>query len=128
MCEGIAGELLGMDLGDERLNRRSVKILEALAADPQASANGACAGAGVGTSTLTVVTSTTLGQSPNAEFRRPLSPESFSSPLEVGVARSTTGVPAHRDRRLAPCRSLDLVRQRIFRAELLKQLCSDRTD
>ncbi len=44
MCEGIVGELLGMDLGDERLNRRSVKVLEALAANPQASVNGACAG------------------------------------------------------------------------------------
>ncbi len=41
MCEGIAGELLGMDFGDERLNRRSVNVL---AADPQASVNGACAG------------------------------------------------------------------------------------
>jgi hypothetical protein len=44
MCEGIAEELLGIDLGDERLNRRSVNVLEALAADPQASVNGACAG------------------------------------------------------------------------------------
>ena len=44
MCEGIAGELLGIDLGDKRLNRRSVNVLEALAADPQASVNGACAG------------------------------------------------------------------------------------
>lgn len=44
MCEGIAGELWGIDLGDQRLNRRSVNVLEALAADPQASVNGACAG------------------------------------------------------------------------------------
>jgi hypothetical protein len=41
MCEGIAAEFLGMDLGDERLNKRSVKIAEALAATPQASINGA---------------------------------------------------------------------------------------
>lgn len=41
MCEGIAAEFVGMDLGDERLNKRSVKIAEALAATPQASINGA---------------------------------------------------------------------------------------
>lgn len=34
MCEGIAGELLRMDLGDARLSRRSVTMLEALATDP----------------------------------------------------------------------------------------------
>jgi hypothetical protein len=44
MCEGIAGELQGIDLGDKRLNRRSEQIIEALAADPQASVNGACNG------------------------------------------------------------------------------------
>ena len=44
MCEGIARELLGIDLGDKRLSRRSVKVLAALAAAPQASVNGACAG------------------------------------------------------------------------------------
>jgi len=44
MCEGIAAELEGIDLGDERLNKRSEHILEALAADPQASVNAACDG------------------------------------------------------------------------------------
>lgn len=44
MCEGIAEELRGIDLGDERLNRRSVKVMEALAANPEASINGACDG------------------------------------------------------------------------------------
>ena len=44
MCQGIADELLGIDLGDERLNKRSRKVIEALAADPQASVNGACQG------------------------------------------------------------------------------------
>jgi hypothetical protein len=42
MCEGIAKELEGIDLGDERLNRRSKKVLETLAANPEASVNGAC--------------------------------------------------------------------------------------
>ena len=46
MCEGIAGELEGIDLGDSRLNKRSERILEALAADPQASVNAACDGWG----------------------------------------------------------------------------------
>ena len=44
MCEGIAAELQGIDLGDERLNRRSERIIEALGADPQASVNAACDG------------------------------------------------------------------------------------
>ncbi len=44
MCEGIAEELEGIDLGDKRLNKRSQRILEALAADPQASVNAACDG------------------------------------------------------------------------------------
>lgn len=44
MCEGIATELDGICLGDERLNKRSVVVIEALAADPQASINGACEG------------------------------------------------------------------------------------
>jgi hypothetical protein len=44
MCEGIAGELLGIDWGHKRLNRRSAKVLEALAADSLASVNGACQG------------------------------------------------------------------------------------
>lgn len=44
MCEGIEKELEGIDLGDKRLNRRSGGILEALAANPQASINSACEG------------------------------------------------------------------------------------
>ena len=40
---GIAQELQGIDLGDERLNRRACRIGERLAADPQASINMACA-------------------------------------------------------------------------------------
>lgn len=46
MCEGIAVELQGINLGDQRLNKRSVKVIEALAADPQASVNGAVNGWG----------------------------------------------------------------------------------
>lgn len=41
MCEGIAAELAGIDLGDRRLNQRSVEILEFLAAKPEASVNAA---------------------------------------------------------------------------------------
>lgn len=44
MCAGIGAELLGIDLGDARLNRRSVRVLETLAAQPQASINAACQG------------------------------------------------------------------------------------
>ncbi len=44
MCEGITAELEGIDLGDKRLNKRSVKLIETLAADPQASINAACDG------------------------------------------------------------------------------------
>jgi hypothetical protein len=44
MGEGIAAELDGVQLGDSRLNRRSVTVLEALAADPEASINAACDG------------------------------------------------------------------------------------
>ncbi|MCY2968519.1 MAG: IS4 family transposase [Planctomycetota bacterium] len=44
MCEGIADELHGIDLGDKRLNRRSNVIIEALAANPEASVNAACDG------------------------------------------------------------------------------------
>jgi len=44
MCQGIAAELEGIDLGDRRLNQRSRHIIEALAADPQASVNAACNG------------------------------------------------------------------------------------
>ena len=46
MAERIADELAGVDLGDERLNRRSCKVLESLAANPQASINGAVNGWG----------------------------------------------------------------------------------
>ncbi len=46
MCDGIAKELEGVDLGDKRLNRRSEHILESLAANPQASINSACEGWG----------------------------------------------------------------------------------
>jgi hypothetical protein len=46
MCEGIAEELRGIDLGDKRLNKRSAKVLEALAANPEASINAACQGWG----------------------------------------------------------------------------------
>ena len=44
MCEGIVEELLGIDLGDKRLNRRSALVMEALAANPEASINAACDG------------------------------------------------------------------------------------
>lgn len=44
MCDGIANELQGIDLGDKRLNRRSALIIEALAANPEASVNAACNG------------------------------------------------------------------------------------
>jgi hypothetical protein len=39
MCEGIAAEFEGIDFGDQRLNKRGVAILEALAANPEASVN-----------------------------------------------------------------------------------------
>lgn len=42
--QGIGSELQGIHLGDERLNRRSKKVLETLAANPQASINAACTG------------------------------------------------------------------------------------
>lgn len=44
MCEGIAEELQGIELGDVRLNRRSDVIIKALAANPEASVNAACDG------------------------------------------------------------------------------------
>ncbi len=44
MCEGIAAELDGIDLGDVRLNRRSQLIIDALATNPEASCNAACDG------------------------------------------------------------------------------------
>jgi hypothetical protein len=42
--EWIEEELTGIDLGDQRLNKRCGRVLERLAADPQASINGACHG------------------------------------------------------------------------------------
>lgn len=44
MDTGIARELQGVDLGDQRLNARSLKVIEALSKDPQASVNGAVEG------------------------------------------------------------------------------------
>lgn len=46
MSEGISEELAGIDLGDERLNKRSKHLLEALAVNPEASINAACDGWG----------------------------------------------------------------------------------
>jgi hypothetical protein len=46
MCEGIVEELQGIDLGDKRLNRRSTLVMEALAANPEASVNAAGEGWG----------------------------------------------------------------------------------
>jgi hypothetical protein len=46
MPEGIGDELSGIDLGDERLNKRSKHLLEALADNPEASINAACDGWG----------------------------------------------------------------------------------
>ena len=42
--EWIEKELAGIDLGDERLNKRCGRVLERLAVDPQASINAACKG------------------------------------------------------------------------------------
>ena len=44
MCDGIADELQGIDLGDIRLNKRSKQVIEALAANPEASINASCEG------------------------------------------------------------------------------------
>lgn len=44
MCQGIAMELEGVDLGDRRLDNRAKSLLETLAADPAASINAACGG------------------------------------------------------------------------------------
>jgi len=44
MCDGIATELEGIELGDKRLNRRSEQIIEGLAANPEASVNSAFSG------------------------------------------------------------------------------------
>lgn len=46
MNEGIGMELEGIDLGDQRLNRRGKRVLETLYANPQASINAACDGWG----------------------------------------------------------------------------------
>jgi len=46
MLDGIGDELNGIDLGDDRLNKRSKHILEALADNPEASINAACDGWG----------------------------------------------------------------------------------
>lgn len=46
MSQGIGDELLGIDLGDERLNQRGRKVIEALAANPEASVNAAMQGWG----------------------------------------------------------------------------------
>ena len=46
MSQGIGDELLGIDLGDERLNKRGRKVIEALAANPEASVNAAMQGWG----------------------------------------------------------------------------------
>ena len=46
MPEGIVDELIGIDLGDKRLNKRSKHLLEALAKNPEASINAACNGWG----------------------------------------------------------------------------------
>lgn len=44
MCEGIAAELEGIDLGDKRLNKRSQHLIETLGANPEASCNSSCDG------------------------------------------------------------------------------------
>lgn len=45
MSEGaISEELLGIDLGDQRLNKRSKQLITSLAIDPQSSINAACEG------------------------------------------------------------------------------------
>jgi hypothetical protein len=46
MSEGIGMELAGIDLGDKRLNQRSIRVLETLYANPEASINAACDGWG----------------------------------------------------------------------------------
>jgi len=44
MCQGIAAELRGINLGDKRLNRRAEMVIEALAVNPAGSINAACQG------------------------------------------------------------------------------------
>ena len=46
MSDAIADELTGIDLGDQRLNKRSKRLLADLAAKPEASINAACDGWG----------------------------------------------------------------------------------
>ncbi|MFC1759580.1 IS4 family transposase [Planctomycetota bacterium] len=46
MCNGIAAELDGMDLGDKRLNKRSRQLIEALSSNCEGSINAACDGWG----------------------------------------------------------------------------------
>ena len=40
----ISSELEGIDLGDKRLNKRCMRLIEALAVDPQLSINASCNG------------------------------------------------------------------------------------
>ena len=44
MSDDVTDELSGIDLGDKRRNKRSVEIIKALAAQPQASINAAVDG------------------------------------------------------------------------------------
>jgi hypothetical protein len=46
MCEGIAAELEGIDLGDKRLDERSKVIISALGQTPELSVNASCDGWG----------------------------------------------------------------------------------
>ena len=46
MCQGVAAEFEGIDLGDKRLNKRSKRILESLGANPEASINASSDGWG----------------------------------------------------------------------------------
>jgi len=46
MSDAIASELDGINLGDERLNKRSKHLLEALATNSEASVNAVCNGWG----------------------------------------------------------------------------------
>ncbi len=42
MCEGIVEELRGIDLGDQRLNRRSALVMETLAVNPDLASRSIC--------------------------------------------------------------------------------------
>jgi hypothetical protein len=46
MCQGVVAELEGIDLGDKRLNKRSKRILESLASNPEGSINAVSDGWG----------------------------------------------------------------------------------